>query len=174
MAKRTITTYEYTCDLCGTVCQPVELATLYGERGTGNTSPGQPLPPVQQSAGVCTRCQDKPISALLEFLDPAEAKRELGDAAGLPGEDSVTFIASRSDSFDPENLITRAFGAWFRSRSRMGEYSPDQPANTSYLCELDGGRRYVVLQNCKGVMAVYRVRPSGVLREMKRWPKAVA
>ena len=77
-------------------------------------------------------------------------------------------LASASDN---EPLINRAFAAHFRSCNREGAV-PDQPANTSYLCELDG-RQYVVLENVNGVMRVYRVRTDGILKELKRWPKEV-
>ena len=54
--------------------------------------------------------------------------------------------------------------AWFRSGGT------DQPANTSHAADHDG-RRYVVLKNVNGPLAVYRVRSNdGVLRRMKRWP----
>jgi hypothetical protein len=32
---------------------------------------------------------------------------------------------------------------------------------------------YVVLENVNGVLAVYRVRNDGMLRRMRRWPKAI-
>jgi hypothetical protein len=32
------------------------------------------------------------------------------------------------------------------------------------------GKRYVVLKNAKGVLAVYRVRTSGALKRLRRWP----
>ncbi len=66
-------------------------------------------------------------------------------------------------------LVGRAFAAHFRSCAREGVI-PDQPANYSHLCELDG-KQYVVLENVNGIMRVYRVRNSGILKELKRWPK---
>lgn len=32
---------------------------------------------------------------------------------------------------------------------------------------------YVLLKNGQGTLAVYRVRSGGMLRRMKRWPKAI-
>lgn len=77
------------------------------------------------------------------------------------------YLAQATDN-DP--LISRAFAAYFRSAAREGIPSPDMPANDSHLCEL-GGKRYVVLHNVNGVLAVYRVRNDGVLKGLKRWPK---
>jgi hypothetical protein len=70
---------------------------------------------------------------------------------------------------DNEPLINRAFAAHFRSAARQ-DVIADQPANTSYLAELDG-KQYVVLENVNGVMRVYRVRNDGILKELRRWPK---
>ena len=69
-----------------------------------------------------------------------------------------------------EQLTQRAFAAYFREAARGGAYSPDQPANDSGVKEA-GGKRYVVLRNVNGVLAVYRVRNDGVLKGLKRWPK---
>lgn len=73
---------------------------------------------------------------------------------------------------DDDTLLRRAFAAYFRSAKAEGAWSPDQPANTSYVTEHDG-KRYVVLENVNGVLAVYRVRTSGVLKGLRRWPKAI-
>ncbi len=64
-------------------------------------------------------------------------------------------------------LVNRAIAAYFRSADAP---SPDQPANYSDVQEA-GGKRYVVLRNVNGVLAVYRVRNDGVLKGLKRWPK---
>jgi len=80
---------------------------------------------------------------------------------------AVRHIAQAKDN---ERVIDRAFAAWFRAGKRAGATSPDIPANDSYLCEL-AGRRYVILQNINGIMAVYRVKTNGILREMRRWPR---
>jgi hypothetical protein len=47
------------------------------------------------------------------------------------------------------------------------------PANTSYVTEHDD-KLYVVLATVNRILAVYRVRPvDGMLRAMRRWPKAI-
>jgi hypothetical protein len=42
----------------------------------------------------------------------------------------------------------------------------------SETVELDG-RQYVVLANVNGLLAVYRIKPDGLLRRLKRWPRAL-
>lgn len=69
-----------------------------------------------------------------------------------------------------EQLTQRAFAAYFRSAARLGVPSPDQPANYSGVEEV-AGKLYVVLRNVNGILAVYRVRTSGFLKELRRWPK---
>ena len=66
-----------------------------------------------------------------------------------------------------DELTGRAFAAYFRSGG------VDQPGNDSGTVELEG-RRYVVLRNVTGVLAVYRVRTSGALKRLRRWPREVA
>ena len=80
----------------------------------------------------------------------------------------TTWLAQATDN---EPLISRAFAAYFRSAARQGTIAA-QPANDSYLCERDG-KQYVVLHNVNGVLAVYRVRTSGILKELRRWPKEI-
>lgn len=70
---------------------------------------------------------------------------------------------------DDDDLLRRAFAAYFRN---AGVPSPDQPSNGSYVTDL-GGKRYVVLTNIRGVLAVYRVRNDGLLKGLRRWPKAL-
>lgn len=66
------------------------------------------------------------------------------------------------------DLTTRAYAAYFRANS--GNSTVDQPSNDSGELEHDG-KRYVVLRNCRGILAVYRVRNDGMLKGLKRWPK---
>jgi hypothetical protein len=75
-------------------------------------------------------------------------------------------IAQASDNNPP---IYRAFAAHYRDAGRRGHLH-DQPAGDSYLCELDG-LSYVVLQNASGVLAVYRVLPTGRLKGLRRSPR---
>ena len=77
-----------------------------------------------------------------------------------------------AEATDNEPLIRRAMAAYYRAGHRAGNDDNQIiiPANTSYLCEVDG-KQYVVLENVNGILAVYRVRTSGALKELKRWPK---
>ena len=77
------------------------------------------------------------------------------------------------DSTD-SGLTARACAAYFRRAARSGVPSPDMPAGGGHVTEHDG-KTYVVLSNVRGTLAVYRVRaPSGQLKELRRWPRAVA
>jgi hypothetical protein len=67
-----------------------------------------------------------------------------------------------------DDLTSRAFAAYFRSESGI----VDQPANDSGPAEW-AGKQYVVLRNVNGVLAVYRVRNSGALKRLRRWPSAL-
>lgn len=58
----------------------------------------------------------------------------------------------------------RALAAYFRTADEI----VDQPSDAD-LIEYDG-KDYVVLRNRQGVLAVYRVRTSGALKRLKRWP----
>lgn len=63
---------------------------------------------------------------------------------------------------------SRAFAAWFRSCAKENAI-PAMPSNTSGERTL-AGKKYVILENCRGLMAVYRVRPCGLLKRLHRWP----
>ena len=65
-----------------------------------------------------------------------------------------------------DDLVRRALAAYFRGGADI------QPANTSGVVEHEG-KSYVVLHNVNGILAVYRVRNDGVLKGLKRWPKAI-
>lgn len=45
----------------------------------------------------------------------------------------------------------------------------DQPANYSQV-QTHADKEYVVLRNANGILAVYRIRPSGELKRLRRWP----
>ena len=75
------------------------------------------------------------------------------------------------DSTD-EGLTRRACAAYYRSARRDGA-TPYIPAGGGDVTEHDG-KTYVVLSNVNGTLAVYRVRTSGQLKELRRWPRAVA
>ena len=62
-----------------------------------------------------------------------------------------------------DDLTIRAFRAYFRSGGI------DQPANSSGEV-VSNGKRYIVLHNIRGVLAVYRVSAAGSLRRLNTWP----
>lgn len=66
------------------------------------------------------------------------------------------------------DLVRRAYAAYFRSAD-----SVDQPAADISGAETHEGLDYVVLRNVNGTLAVYRVRPDGVLKRLKRWPVTI-
>lgn len=68
-----------------------------------------------------------------------------------------------------EGLIRRAIAAAAREAARLGG-EMIQPSKGSGVQEVNG-RKYVVLRNVAGILAVYRVRTDGILKGMKRWPK---
>jgi len=70
---------------------------------------------------------------------------------------------------DDEDPASRAFAAYFEAE---GDLAPQPSRETSWPVVHDG-RRYVVLRNVNGVLAVYRVRPDGVLKRLKRWPAEI-
>jgi hypothetical protein len=49
----------------------------------------------------------------------------------------------------------------------------DEPSNVSGI-EEDKGRNYLVLRNCNGILAVFRITTKGALHRLKRWPKALS
>lgn len=81
---------------------------------------------------------------------------------------------AKDNESEHEPVIRRAFAAYYRSGHRDG-YTDTQitiPANTSYVADVNG-KRYVVLENENGIVAVYRVRKDGALKGLKRWPKEI-
>ena len=69
-----------------------------------------------------------------------------------------------------EELMSRAYAAWFRGARRQG-HSADQPSESRSSIDEHDGKQYVVLRNAAGTLAVYRVRNDGVLKGLKRWPR---
>ena len=68
-------------------------------------------------------------------------------------------------------LRQRAFAAHYRlAAARGGIYT--QPGWDESCTEEHNGKRYVVLRNINGVLAVYRIRPNGALKGLKRYPRA--
>jgi hypothetical protein len=68
-----------------------------------------------------------------------------------------------------QSLIQRAFVAYLQTDGTAAE----QPTSKSSV-ETIGNLRYVVLRNERRLLAVYRVRNSGLLRRMRRWPLALS
>jgi hypothetical protein len=69
--------------------------------------------------------------------------------------------------FDDQDLLRRAFAAYFRK----GRH--DQPAEDSEVFAHDD-KLYVILRNVRGILEVYRVRNDGMLKSLKRIPKAIS
>jgi hypothetical protein len=70
------------------------------------------------------------------------------------------------------DYVPRALAAWYRGSSP----GSTRPLPHHALCAqvtLDTGKSYVLLANSYHVLGVYRIRPQGVLRRLKCWPKAV-
>ncbi len=65
-----------------------------------------------------------------------------------------------------QDVVSRAFAAYFRAGGR------DQPASSSGERRHEG-KDYVVLENINGTLAVYRVRPDGILKGLRRWPAEI-
>jgi hypothetical protein len=71
-----------------------------------------------------------------------------------------------------EDYVPRALVAWYRgSTYARTRFSPTEALSTQIT--LPDGKSYVVLANTYMIMGVYRIRPSGFLKLLKRWPKAV-
>lgn len=64
-----------------------------------------------------------------------------------------------------DDIVKRAMAAWYRSGESI------QPSDTG-VREYNG-KKYVILENVDGVLAVYRFKVDGFLKRLKRWPEAV-
>ena len=74
-------------------------------------------------------------------------------------------------AWDERDLVSRAYTAYFKKMKY--EAICDQPnQNMSGVTELDG-KVYVVLTNGR-ILAAYRLRNDGVLKGLRRIPKAVS
>lgn len=65
-----------------------------------------------------------------------------------------------------DELIRRAMAAYFRAGNT------GQPGQGSEVRDIEG-RRYAVLRDADGVLAVYRLTSQGKLRVLRRWPREV-
>ena len=70
-----------------------------------------------------------------------------------------------------EEETQRAFAAYFRHNTHGAIL--DQPGGSESGPAEHNGKRYVVLRNVNRVLAVYRVRTSGALKRLQRWPKEI-
>jgi hypothetical protein len=74
---------------------------------------------------------------------------------------------SQAQIYDDSTLLRRAYAAYYRKGPVM-----DQPSSSGSCVEHHKGKVYVTLRNVRGVLAVYRVRNDGILKGLKRYPKA--
>lgn len=65
-----------------------------------------------------------------------------------------------------DDLTRRALSAWFRSGGT------DYPSTQGSGVEQESGLSYVVLRNDGDILAIYRVKNDGLLRRLRRIPKA--
>lgn len=76
---------------------------------------------------------------------------------------------TRMVTMESDPFIQRALAAYYQRAAREGT-TPQIPANSSYVTRLDSGCDYVVLENSKDVLAVYRIRTNGRLKYLRRPP----
>jgi hypothetical protein len=67
-------------------------------------------------------------------------------------------------------MHARAFAAWFRTCKKDGTI-PEQPTAPDHYTL--GDRDYIVLQNARGVLAVYRITLQKTLKRLRRIPKEI-
>jgi hypothetical protein len=71
---------------------------------------------------------------------------------------------------DDEALTRRALAAYYKTDSR-GEFRANIPSSTGSGVFIAGGKNYVRLANGgDNVLAIYRVKPDGRLKRLRRWP----
>ena len=71
---------------------------------------------------------------------------------------------------DEDELVSAAIAAYLRE----GKGQFPQPSWDLSDPVVDAeGLEYVRVRNVDGLLAVYRVRPNGALKRLKRWPKKV-
>ena len=70
-------------------------------------------------------------------------------------------------------LYDRAVRAWRSYEKGKGMYPTQPSGSASQEMTTEDGREYVALANCNGLLAVYRVRPNGTLRRIKRVPHEI-
>jgi hypothetical protein len=68
-----------------------------------------------------------------------------------------------------EDYLPRAMAAWYRG-GKTGESRLYPSEAMSIQVTLPDGKSYVLLANSYSVLGVYRIRPNGVLKLLRRWP----
>ena len=77
----------------------------------------------------------------------------------------------RKTENETEELLIRAMAAWLKSCAKDGAMKVQPSWHLSGLVEDDEGLEYIVLSNANGKLAIYRVRPNGLLKRLRRWPE---
>jgi hypothetical protein len=70
------------------------------------------------------------------------------------------------------DYLPRALAAWYRGSSTGQARAYPSEAMSMQVTTPDG-KGYVVLANRYGVLGVYRIKPNGFLKLLRRWPKDV-
>ena len=78
---------------------------------------------------------------------------------------------NKNEASDHE-LVARAMRAYLIASKKEGCDSPAQPSDSSAVTEF-AGKRYVVLNNVNGILAVYGLKNDGVLNRLGRWPESL-
>jgi len=68
-----------------------------------------------------------------------------------------------------DDLKNRAFTAYFKYLKRNG-FMFIQPCG-DVLKETVKAKDYIILYNGNGILSVFRIRPNGILKMLKRYPK---
>lgn len=68
--------------------------------------------------------------------------------------------------------VDRALAAYHRAKRSPGEVYKQPSRSDSGEVE-HASKRYVVLANVNGILAVYRIKVDGFLKRLKRWPAAL-
>jgi hypothetical protein len=87
------------------------------------------------------------------------------------GETPEEYIMNLNNASNQE-LVTRASRAYFTASKKKGCSAPDQPSSSSDVTEI-AGKRYVVLNNVNGILAVYGLKNDGVLKRLEHWPESL-
>jgi hypothetical protein len=68
----------------------------------------------------------------------------------------------------------RALAAYYRALARHHRaHFPIDDLPSQAFAEIIEDRAYVIVHNGSRLLAVYRIKPDGPLRRLKRWPKVL-